>query len=168
MSLVRFLISAVFLAAGLSVILIAIIGVYRFHYIMNRMHSAASIDAVGLFLILTGLMILSGNAAYIPKLLLVLMIQWIGSPIASHMVGRLEIRTSDDLSTYMQMEDDEYPAPLETTIKPPVTENSTASTPAENGAGATPMENRAGSASSADAVPAQALSAEKEEDHGLH
>ena len=82
MSLVRFLISAVFLAAGLSVILIAIIGVYRFHYIMNRMHSAAIIDAVGLFLILTGLMILSGNAAYIPKLLLVLMIQWIGSPIA--------------------------------------------------------------------------------------
>ena len=144
MSLVRFLIAAVFLAAGLSVIMIAILGVYRFHYIMNRMHSAAIIDAVGLFLILTGLMILSGSSAYIPKLLLILMIQWIGSPIASHMVGRLEIRTSDDLATYMQMEDDEHPAPVETTIFGP------------------------GAESIQDNVQAHTAPVEKEENHGLH
>ena len=42
---------------------------------------------------------------YIPKLVLVLVFLWIGSPIASHMVGRLEISTDDAVPKFMKRED---------------------------------------------------------------
>ena len=48
----------------------------------------------------------AGSPAYIPKLVLVLVFLWIGSPIASHMVGRLEISTDDSVRDYMKQEND--------------------------------------------------------------
>lgn len=102
MNPVQLIISALLLLSGILVILLSVIGVFRFRFIMNRMHCAALIDTLGLFLILSGLMVLSGSVSYIPKLLLILIIQWIGSPIASHMVGRLEVRTDEGLASHMQ------------------------------------------------------------------
>ncbi len=101
MSVLRLVFAAVFLFSGLIVVLLSVTGVFRFRFVMNRMHCAALIDSLGLFLILTGLMISAGSLSYIPKLLLILVIQWIGSPIASHMVGRLEVRTDDSIASHM-------------------------------------------------------------------
>ena len=43
-----------------------------------------------------------GGFDYIPKLLLVLCIQWIGSPIASHLVTRLEIDVDVEAKEHME------------------------------------------------------------------
>ncbi len=103
--MILFVLSAVCLGAGMITIAIAVFGVYKFDYIMNRMHCAAIIDALGLFLILLGLLIASHDMAYAPKLILVLVFQWVGSPIASHMVGRLEVRMDEEkLSGHMRFE----------------------------------------------------------------
>ena len=64
----RLILGAVVLALGVITTLIAILGVYRFRFIMNRMHCAAMIDTLGIALILVGLMILSGKTEFIPKL----------------------------------------------------------------------------------------------------
>lgn len=101
----RFILAVLLFALGTAAIVLAIIGVYRFRFVMNRMHSAAVIDALAVLLVLAGLAFASGSMEYIPKLALVLVFLWIGSPIASHMVGRLEITTDESIRDYMKQEE---------------------------------------------------------------
>ena len=105
MTELRFIAAALLFALGTAAIVLAVVGVYKFRFVMNRMHSAAIIDAMGVLLILAGLAFASGSWDYIPKLALVLVFLWIGSPIASHMVGRLEISTDDSVREYMKKEE---------------------------------------------------------------
>ncbi len=102
--LIRFWVSAALTVFGLVCIFFGILGVFKFRFVMNRMHCAAILDTLGIAGIACALMVAGGSMAYIPKLLCVLIILWIGSPIASHLVGRLEIMTDDDLTRHMQME----------------------------------------------------------------
>ena len=99
----RLILGAVVLALGVITTLIAILGVYRFRFIMNRMHCAAMIDTLGIALILVGL----GKTEFIPKLAALLILLWIGSPIASHLVSRLEITTDETASEHMRRDDKE-------------------------------------------------------------
>ena len=86
---------------GLCALALALYGVYHFRFVLNRMHAAALVDTLALSLTIIGLMLLCGSGAYIPKLLLILLIQWIGSPIASHMVARLEVRSDPRAGEHM-------------------------------------------------------------------
>ena len=100
----RMILATVLLFSGLLVIAVSVFGVFRFHFVMNRMQSAAMIDTLGLFLILAGLMVVSGELPVILKLVLILIFQWVGSPIASHMVGRLEVSVDPDLREHVAFE----------------------------------------------------------------
>lgn len=97
-------ISCLLMGAGLVFTAVSVIGTYRFRFVMNRMHCAAVIDTLGLGFIITGLMLLCRDIEYVPKLALILAVQWIGSPIASHMVGRLEAETDPELINHMLTE----------------------------------------------------------------
>lgn len=97
--------SCIMLLSGMICIAVSILGTYRFRFVLNRMHCAAVIDTLGLSLLFIGLMLLCRDAGYIPKLLLILVFQWIGSPIASHMVSRLESETDPELRKHMLSED---------------------------------------------------------------
>ena len=97
----RFALAALFLAAGAGIVICSVRGVFKFTFIMNRMHCAALLDSLALFLILIGLAFAAGKPEYVPKLVLVLCVQWIGSPIAAHMVGRLEVDTNKDPAQFM-------------------------------------------------------------------
>ena len=103
--IIRYIIGVLFLLFGTSSLIISLIGVFKFHFVMNRMQSAAIIDTLGLLLILSGLFIMTGTAGYLPKLILIVIFQWIGSPIASHMVGRTEINTEEHLEEYMEFDE---------------------------------------------------------------
>ena len=104
--MLRFVLTALCMVSGMLVIFLAVLGVFRFKFVMNRMHSAALIDTLGLFLILVGLCIATGSIQYIPKLILIICFQWIGSPIASHFVGKLEVETDAEIEAYAKEEDD--------------------------------------------------------------
>lgn len=108
--MLRLLLSAVLLFSGLLIIWISVFGVFSFRFVMNRMQSAAMIDTLGLFLILTGLMVVSGERSVILKLILILIFQWISSPIASHMVGRLEVTVDPELTEHVVFEHHEEDA----------------------------------------------------------
>ena len=101
---IRLLLSAALIGSGLVCILFAILGVFKFRFVMNRMHCAAIIDTLGVAFAIAGLMVSGAGMEYIPKLACILLILWVGSPIASHLVGRLEISTDDDLGQHMEME----------------------------------------------------------------
>lgn len=97
-------IGGVLLAIGCLLSLTAVLGVFEFKFVINRMHAAAIVDAGALLFILAGLMVISADMNYIPKLLLVLAFQWIGSPIASHMVARLEVEVDKSAEKHMDQE----------------------------------------------------------------
>ena len=99
----RFTVSAALILSGLFVMCLGVIGVYRFKYVLNRMHAAAMNDTLGLALIMLGLIVMSGFTFTSLKLLLVILMLWFSSPVSSHLIGRLEITTNEDISSKMEV-----------------------------------------------------------------
>ena len=77
---IRFLAGAVLLLFGLGIFAIEMIGVFRFRYVLNRMHAAAMGDTLGIGFSLVGLMLMSGFNFTTLKLLLVIVFLWFSSP----------------------------------------------------------------------------------------
>ncbi len=100
---IRFLIAAVLLTGGLAIMCIGVIGVYRFKYVLNRMHAAAMNDTLGILLIMLGLIVMSGFTFTSLKLLLIILMLWLSSPVASHLIGRLEITTNENITDEMEV-----------------------------------------------------------------
>mgnify|MGYP001001362536 CR=1 FL=1 len=90
----REIIAAVFIIGGLLVFILSLIGVFRFKYVLNRMHAAALGDTLGLGLIVVGLIILSVNFFTSAKLLLIIFFFWLSSPIATHSIAKVEMLTN--------------------------------------------------------------------------
>lgn len=101
----RFALAALFLGLGVGVMLLAILGTCRFRFVMNRLQCAAVVDTLGMFLIVVGLLFASGSLDYAPKLVLLLGLLWLGSPVASRLVSRLELSTDEDAEKHMERED---------------------------------------------------------------
>lgn len=93
--MIRFLLSALLMAAGLFFECSAVFGVWRFKYVLNRMHAAALGDTMGMFLILLGLCTANGMNMLSVKLLLLAFLFWLASPISTHMLARLEMETNE-------------------------------------------------------------------------
>ena len=93
---IRFLAGAVLLLCGLGIFLVEMIGVYRFHYVLNRMHAAAMGDPLGIGFCLLGLIVMSGFHITSRKLLLVIIFLWFSSPVSSHLIARLEVTTDEE------------------------------------------------------------------------
>lgn len=92
----RFLAGAVFLLIGLGIFVIEMIGVFRFRYVLNRMHAAAMGDTLGIGSCLLGLIIMCGWNFTSLKLLLIILLLWLSSPTASHLIARLEVTTDEE------------------------------------------------------------------------
>lgn len=103
---IRFGIVALLLLSGVTVIFLSVLGVFRFHFVLNRMHCAAIIDTLGVLLVFAGLMVAADKPVYILKLLAVLAFIWIGSPISSHLVSRTEVLTDEEAKEHMDTEKD--------------------------------------------------------------
>lgn len=93
---IRFLAGAAFLLCGLGIFLVEMIGVFRFQYVLNRMHAAAMGDTLGIGFALVGLILMSGFSFTSAKLLLVIVFLWFASPVSSHLIARLEVTTNED------------------------------------------------------------------------
>ncbi len=94
---IRFIAGVGLLVIGLGIFLLEIFGVYKFRYVLNRMHAAAMGDTLGLGASLTGLIILSGFNITSVKMGLVLTFLWLASPVSSHLISRLEVVTNEHL-----------------------------------------------------------------------
>ena len=93
---IRFLAGTAFLLFGLVIFAIEMIGVFRFRYVLNRMHAAAMGDTLGIGFSLVGLMIMSGWNFTTLKLLFVIVFLWFSSPVSSHLISRLEVASNED------------------------------------------------------------------------
>ena len=93
---VLFLIGGGLLLCGLVTFIIEIIGVFRFRYVLNRMHAAAIGGTLGIGFALLGLIVISGFNFTSLKLLLVIVFLWFSSPVSSHLIARLEVSTNEE------------------------------------------------------------------------
>lgn len=93
---IRFLVGAAFLLCGLGIFVVEMIGVFRFKYVLNRMHAAAMGDTLGIGFSLLGLMIMNGFNFTTLKLFFVIVFLWFSSPASSHLIARLEVTTDEE------------------------------------------------------------------------
>ena len=93
---VRFLVGAGLLLFGLGIFAIEMIGVFRFKYVLNRMHAAAMGDTLGIGFSLMGLIVMNGLNFTSLKLFLVIVFLWFSSPASSHLIARLEVTTDEE------------------------------------------------------------------------
>ncbi len=105
----RFIAGTGLLAVGVVTFLLEVLGVFKFKYVLNRMHAAAMGDTLGIGAALAGLMILFGFRFVTLKLALVLIFLWCASPVSSHLISRLECTVNEDLERYCEVrrEDEE-------------------------------------------------------------
>lgn len=99
----RFMIGTVILFLGLVIFALEMIGVFRFQYVLNRMHAAAMGDTLGIGVSLIGLMIFSGWNFVTLKIGLIVIFLWCASPVSSHLITRLEMTTNEKLEEYCEV-----------------------------------------------------------------
>lgn len=93
---IRFFVGALLMLLGLGIFVIEMVGVFRFKYVLNRMHAAAMGDTLGIGFSLLGLIVMSGFTFTSLKLFLVIVFLWIASPTSSHLIARLEVTTDEE------------------------------------------------------------------------
>jgi len=84
---------AVLLFIGVFFTLVAAIGLVRFQDIYSRMHAASKPQFLGLMFVLVGVGLESWEWRWIVLTVVVLILQFLTAPVASHMVGRAVYRT---------------------------------------------------------------------------
>lgn len=105
---IRFIAGVVLLLLGMAIFALELFGVYKFKYVLNRMHAAAMGDTLGLGASLTGMILLSGFNVTSVKLGLILVFLWLASPVASHLISRLEVVTNEHLAEHCELPADAW------------------------------------------------------------
>ena len=100
------ILGTVFIAAGLFFTAVGVLGVYRFKDLLSRMHGSAILDTFGLIFVLIGTGFLAWELSSIVKLLVILLFMWIGGPVNTHLIAKLELQDTHKLE--INGEEEEY------------------------------------------------------------
>ena len=96
--MIRFIIAAIFIIAGGIIIASAMVGNFRFGYVLNRMQVGATADTLGTMLVILGLIIISGINTISLKLVVMILFMWIANPVQSHFLARTEIISNEKIT----------------------------------------------------------------------
>ena len=99
----QFIIGTGLLIAGMSIFFVELLGVFKFKYVLNRMHAAAMGDTLGIGISLVGLMVLCGFSFTTLKMGLIIVFLWLASPVSSHLIARLEVTTNENLKEFCEL-----------------------------------------------------------------
>ena len=97
MELFRFILAAALLLAGMFMFVTAAFGVNRYQHALNRIHTAALGDTLGIAFCILAMIVWKGISFVSFKMLIVVIFFWLASPVASHMLAALELETDGDL-----------------------------------------------------------------------
>ena len=106
MEWIRLILAIICMIMGLLMEMIAVFGIYKFKFVMNRMHAAAIGDTMALFLITVSLLIMNGFSLFSLKLIVTWGFLWMASAVSSHVLCRMEV-TIDEKSVRENCEVDE-------------------------------------------------------------
>lgn len=108
-SVLRFIIAAVLIIIGILIMVIQTFGIFRIHYVLNRMHSAAMGDSLGTLMIMAGLIVIYGFSYASLKLLFILILFWFASPVCAHLLAKLEVSTNERLEEECEVPKNDNP-----------------------------------------------------------
>ena len=91
MGWLRFGIAALLMAGGLFFMVVAVVGVFRLRYSMNRLHATALAETMGFLLCVASLIVAFGFSLGSLKLLTAVVFMWITCPLSSHLIARLQL-----------------------------------------------------------------------------
>lgn len=101
------IVAGIFMIVGSLLTMIGGIGVIRFRDLMSRIHAAAKAPTLGLMLVGVGAAIEIGTFDAAVALLLVVVLQLLTSPVATHVLARasygqvdMDLDGEDDLADY--------------------------------------------------------------------
>lgn len=106
MEWVQLIVGGALIVIGLLTMCAAVLGVYRFHYVLNRMHAAAMGDSLGILFTLLGLMVLNGFQFGTLKIALIVVFFWLAGPVSSHMISKLEVLINENLKEECEVPED--------------------------------------------------------------
>ncbi|MDD6187435.1 MAG: monovalent cation/H(+) antiporter subunit G [Oscillospiraceae bacterium] len=95
--MIRLIIAVPFILAGIAVIISALIGNFKFGYVLNRMQIGATADTLGTMLIIIGLIVIKGFEILTVKLVIMILFLWMANPVASHFLARTEIISNENI-----------------------------------------------------------------------
>ena len=95
---VRFALAALLLLGGMITLLGTVVGIFRFKYVLNRIHVAAKCDTFGFLLTFSSIILMLGLSFASLKILLILIFIWITHPVASHLIANLEASTNPNIT----------------------------------------------------------------------
>lgn len=93
---IRLVLAAVLLVCGLVIQVTAVFGANRFRFSLNRMHPAGMGDTLGLLLMALAAVLYTGFSIQTLKILAIVAVYWIASPVCTHMIGRLVRETEEE------------------------------------------------------------------------
>ena len=106
----------VLIGLGLAVVVMSVLGLFRFRDALERLHAGALADTMGLLLVLAGLgvllilgglILLCGWNGHGIKLAATLVVLWATNPISSHLIARMELITGRGIEPERRKEEGE-------------------------------------------------------------
>lgn len=83
--------AAVFFALAVFLFFSGILGLYKFRYVMNRMHAVALGDTFGIIFVVIGCVILRGFSMASLKMIAIPVFMFLTGPVVTHLIGQVEV-----------------------------------------------------------------------------
>ena len=99
---IRFFVAAVLIILGLCSFGAAVLGAYRFGFVLNRMHAAGIGDTAGIFFVIASLAVARGPHMDTLKLVVLVFFLWFTSPVSTHFLGQVEYYTNPLLGRHVK------------------------------------------------------------------
>ena len=99
---IRFFAAAVLIILGLCSFGAAVLGAYRFGFVLNRMHAAGIGDTAGIFFVIASLAVARGPHMDTLKLVVLVFFLWFTSPVSTHFLGQVEYYTNPLLGRHVK------------------------------------------------------------------
>ena len=103
---IRLLLGAIFLLAGVFFFACAVYGLFKFDYVLNRMHCGGLGDSFALGLSILGLILIRGFSMASLKLLLIPLLLIFSSPVSSHLIMRFVVDSDEKLKEHCEVEEE--------------------------------------------------------------
>ena len=97
LTILRYGVGTILIFTGLLIIVLAIMGIFRLNYVLNRMHVAATCDTLGMLFILVGLVFFEGITFTTLKLVCIVVFFCISSTICIYLIAKIESQTNKNI-----------------------------------------------------------------------
>lgn len=103
--MIRTYIGAALMILGATVFVLSLIGVFRFGYILDRLHACTLADTLGTLCVCLGLSVLRGFSLASAKLALVVAAMWITGAVCKNRIAAAELAASGGCRKHVKEEE---------------------------------------------------------------